>query len=103
MNNADIYQAVILRAVNGLKANPLRVDDLARLKRICQHLADCEEAQRLMQRKGYGKVGMSFLDIVASVPPNPLKWLSGAFRPVTLKSLEDQTKLAEAFDIWSSR
>ncbi|MGZ3307261.1 MAG: hypothetical protein ACXU85_01750 [Xanthobacteraceae bacterium] len=103
MNKADIYRAVILRAVNGPRANVDKVEDLARLNRICDHLVDCEEAQRILRGKGYGKSGMSFVELAASVPDHVRGLLKGLFRPAGAKMAEDRAALEETFDIWSSR
>lgn len=103
MNNSEIYRAVILRAVLGPRASATKVDDLARLNRLCDHLAECEEAQRILRRKGYGKPGMSFVELVTSVPDHVRGLLKGLFKPAGMKDPEDRAALEETFDIWSSR
>jgi hypothetical protein len=103
MNNADIYRAVILRATYGPGYNIAKVADLKQLNRICEHLAECEEAQRILKRKGYGKAGMTFTELAASIPEHVCGLLRGLFRSSSTKSSEDRAKMDEAFDIWTSR
>jgi hypothetical protein len=103
MDKAAIYRAVILRAVQGSGFNTAKVADLERLNRICDHLVDCEEAQRILRRKGYGKSGMTFIELVCSVPDHVKGLLSSLFRPAGTKSSKDRAELDEAFDIWTSR
>jgi hypothetical protein len=102
-NNAAIYRAVILRAVLGSRFNLDKVSDLERLNRICEHLADCEEAQRILRGKGYGKAGMTFIELVCSVPDHVRGLLRGLFRPAGANSPETRAELDKAFDIWTSR
>jgi hypothetical protein len=103
MNNADIYRAVILRAVQGPGFNSLKVADLERLNRICDHLVECEEAQRLLRRKGYGKAGMSFVELVCCVPDHVKGIFRGLLRTAGVKLPEDRARLEETFDVWNSR
>lgn len=103
MDKAAIYRAVILRAVLGPAYNTAKVSDLERLNRICDHLADCEEAQRILRRKGYGRAGMTFIELASSVPEHVRGLLRGLFRPAGSKSPESRAELDEAFDIWTSR
>lgn len=103
MNNAEIYRAVILRAVLGPRASTTKVADLERLNRIADHLAECEEAQRILRRKGYGKSGMTFIELAASVPDHVRQVLRSLFSPAGTRMAEDRAELDEAFDIWSSR
>lgn len=103
MSNTDIYRAVILRATHGPGYSLAKVADLKQLNRICEHLVDCEEAQRILRRKGYGKSGMTFVELVCSVPDHVKGLLSSLFRPAGTKSSKDRAELDEAFDIWTSR
>jgi hypothetical protein len=103
MNKAGIYRAVILRAVLGSGYSTTKVADLKQLDRICEHLVDCEEAQRILRRKGYGKPGMTFIELAASIPDHIKGMLRSLFRPAGTKMSEDRAELDEAFDIWSSR
>jgi hypothetical protein len=102
-DSARIYRAVILRAVLGPSANIAKVDDLARLNRLCEHLADCEQAQRILKRKGYGKAGMTFIELACSVPDHVKGIFRGLLRSAGVKLPEDRSKIDEAFDIWTSR
>jgi hypothetical protein len=54
--------------------------DPTALERICEHLAQCEEAHAILKAKGYGKAGMT-IDEVARAVPGP----------------------GDVLDIWSSR
>jgi hypothetical protein len=103
MHNAEIYRAVILRAVLGPGYSATKVADLKQLNRIADHLAECEEAQRILRRKGYGKSGMTFIELAACIPDHVRGMLRSLFRPAGVKTSEDRADLDEAFDIWSSR
>jgi len=103
MDNAEIYRAVILRAVLGPGASTAKVVDLQRLNSICAHLADCEEAQRTLRRKGYGKPGMTFVEVAKSIPDHVKSVLRSVFRPAGTEATQDRSHLDEAFDIWTSK
>lgn len=38
------------------------------LEDLCNLLADCTEAKRVLRAKGYGDVGMTILEIVSALP-----------------------------------
>ncbi len=103
MDNAEIYRAVILRATLGSGASAAKAADLDRLNRICAHLAECEEVQRTLRRKGYGRSGMSFLEIAQSVPDHVKGMLRSLFKPAGTKDAQDRADLDEAFDAWTLR
>jgi hypothetical protein len=66
---SDAYRFQIIRAVLGTKPAILaRAHDLAALDRICEHLAQCEEAHDMLRQKGYGKAGMLIHEVAATVP-----------------------------------
>lgn len=48
---ADIYVAEIVRAVLGSQASQTKVADLARVRRIAEHLLQCEDAQAALRAK----------------------------------------------------
>lgn len=83
----EIYRGEILRAVFGKAASELKVADLARLNQLCERLAECEEAQTALRARGYGRAGMTFIEIVREVPersfkaPAPRGILQQIFRP----------------------
>lgn len=98
---ADIYRAEILRAVQGSRANPLKVADISRLNQIAEHLAQCEEAQTALRAKGYGCAGMSFLEVVREVPTNALGRLKSLFAPKA--AARAYPEIGEVHDIWTAR
>jgi hypothetical protein len=98
---ARIYRAEILRAVLGDKANEAKVEHIARLNQIAEHLAHSEEAQTALRAKGYGRSGMSFLEVVREVPTNALGCLRTLFTPKA--SVKRYPDLNEVFDIWTAR
>jgi hypothetical protein len=98
---ADIYAAEIRRAVLGLNAGELKVDNPARLAQIAEHLALCEDAQTALRARGYGCAGMTLLEIVREVPVNALGRIKNWFdRKPSSKPCPD---LNEVHDIWSAR
>lgn len=103
MSSAEIYRAVILRATHGSGYNLTKVADLQQLNRICERLAECEEAQRLLRGKGYGKPGMTFVELVCSVPDHVKGIFRGLLRTAGVKLPEDRSQLEETFDAWNSR
>lgn len=100
-STARIYRAEIIRAVLGPGSTELKVSDLARLNRIAEHLANCEEAQHALRAKGYGRSGMAFLEVVREVPVNALGRIKGWFAPKT--SATPYPELGEVHDIWTAR
>jgi hypothetical protein len=95
------YRAVILRAVFGSYANEGKVHDMHRLNQLCEHLAHCEEAQTALRAKGYGRSGMTFLEVVREVPVNALGRIKGWFAPKA--SAAPYPELGEVHDIWTAR
>lgn len=65
---AKMYRAEILRAVLGSGLSTANVANLTRLNQIAEHLAECENAQTILRAKGHGGAGMTFVDVVRSVP-----------------------------------
>jgi hypothetical protein len=100
-NTARIYRAEMIRAVLGPRASELKAADMARLNRIAEHLAHCEEAQAALRAKGYGRAGMTFLEVVREVPVNALGRIKGWFAPKA--SAAPYPELGEVHDIWSAR
>lgn len=97
----EIYRGVILRSVFGAAASELKVADLERLNQLCEHLAQCEEAQTALRARGYGRAGMTFLEIVREVPVNALGRIKNWFGPSA--AAKPRQAAEEMFDIWSSR
>jgi hypothetical protein len=95
------YRAEFLRAVFGSYANEGKVHDLHRLNKLCEHLAQCEEAQTALRARGYGSAGMSFGEVVREVPVNALGRIKGWFSPKA--SAEAYPDLGEVHDIWTAR
>lgn len=64
-----IYRDRIVRAVVGTRPAILAKEaDAAALDRICQGLADAEEAKQLLCAKGYGLPSQSLSDLVRALP-----------------------------------
>jgi hypothetical protein len=102
MNSIAIrYRAEILRAVFGSYANEGKVSDLHRLNQLCEHLAQCEQAQEALRAKGYGRTGMLFVEVVCEVPTNGLGRLKHLFAPNA--SPIPYADLGEVDDNWSMR
>jgi hypothetical protein len=102
MNDAALrYRAVILRAVFGSYANEAKVQDLNRINQLCEHLAQCEDAQTALRARGYGRAGMTLLDVVREVPVSALGRLKTLFAPATQPA--PQSEIDKLLDIWSSR
>lgn len=97
----DIYVAEIARAVLGSQASQAKIADPARLRRIAEHLVQCEDAQAALRAKGYGRSGMSFLEVVREVPTNALGRLKTLFTPKA--SVKQYPDLSEVCDIWTAR
>lgn len=97
-STADIYTAEILRAVLGKGAGDMKVEDPARLAQIADHLAECEEAKRILRAKGYGFAGASVADVARSVPDNVKAILKSIFRPRA-----HYPSIGEVQDEWSLR
>ena len=98
------YRATILRAVYGSYANVGKVEDLHRLNQLCEHLAQCEEAQTALRARGYGRAGMTFLEVVREVPVNALGRLKNMFKkPSATPAPAAHSDLSRVFDIWTSR
>lgn len=75
---ARIYYDQIVRAVIG--KSTCVIADAAALERICEHLADCEEAGEIMTVKGWRKPGMSPVEVAKAVPENVRQKLKQLFR-----------------------
>jgi len=102
MNDVALrYRATILRAVFGSYASEGKVHDLHRLNQLCEHLAQCEEAQTALRARGYGRAGMTFIEIVREVPVNALGRIKNWFGPSAAAKPRKDSE--EVFDIWSSR
>ena len=96
MNDTALrYRATILRAVFGSYASEGKVQDLHRLNQLCEHLAQCEEAQTALRARGYGRAGMTFLEIVRQVPINGLGRIKTWFAP--------KAESEDIFDSWGLR
>lgn len=64
-----IYRDRIVRAVVGTRPAILAVTaDTAALDRLCQRLADAEEAIQLLCAKGYGLPSQSLPELVRALP-----------------------------------
>lgn len=96
---ALIYRAEIIRAVLGNGVSEHKVADMHRLNQIAEHLAQCEQAQTILRAKGHGTAGMSFVDLVRSVPDNVREKLHRLFGAPAAPRYPD---LGEVADIWSS-
>jgi hypothetical protein len=94
------YRTEILRAVLGPRASELKADDLTRLNQIAEHLAQCEVAQAALRARGYGRAGMTFIEIVREVPTNALGRLKKLFEPKP--SPQSHPDIGELHDIWTS-
>ena len=69
LNILLIYRDRIMRAVVGTRPAILAKEaDTAALDRICQGLADAEEAKQLLCAKGYGFPSQSLADLVRRLP-----------------------------------
>jgi hypothetical protein len=68
---AQMYLAELVRAATGSAKNDWKIDDLHRLTQYAERLAACEEAQSALLARGYGRPGMSFIEIVREVPERP--------------------------------
>ncbi|MDN4052891.1 hypothetical protein QPK32_07365 [Massilia sp. YIM B02763] len=69
LNILLIYRDRIMRAVVGTRpAIMAKEADTAALDRICQGLADGEEAKQLLCAKGYGFPSQSLADLVRKLP-----------------------------------
>lgn len=99
---ADIYRGEILRAVYGPYRHEGKVHDLHRLNQFAEHLAECEKAQEILRAKGYGRSGMSFVEIVRCVPENVRQVLKNIFKPPAASSAP-YPDIGEIHDIWTSR
>lgn len=97
----DIYVAEMTRAVLGAKASEAKVADPVRLRRIAEHLVQCEDAQAALRAKGYGRSGMSFLEVAREVPTNALGRLKTLFAPKP--SAKRHPDLGEVCDVWTAR
>lgn len=63
------YRHQMVRAVLGeVPAECARVASPTEVNRLAQHLADCEEACAILRAKGWGKPGVSFIDVAKAVP-----------------------------------
>lgn len=96
---ARIYRAEILRAVLGGNPPPAKAHDLTRLNQIAEHLAECEEARTILRAKGYGRAGMSFVDMARSVPENVKQILRDIFRTKPAPVAPD---ISEAHEPWKA-
>ena len=94
----DIYVAEMARAVLGGQVSQVKIADPARLRRIAEHLVQCEDAHAALRAKGYGRAGSTFLDLVREVAYKPRGILDRIFRPAPRKLSE-----AELHDIWTTR
>jgi hypothetical protein len=107
MSTADIYRAEILRAVLGPRYSELKVDNPARLRQIAERLADSESVQEAIRALGYGCSGMSFTEMVATVPGNAYGRLRRLFSkpaPKPVPQMADSyPDLSEVHDVWSGR
>jgi len=64
-----VYRDQMVRAVLGARPAMLAKEaDTAALGRLAQRLAEDEQAMELLRAKGYGKRGMSILDMVQALP-----------------------------------
>jgi hypothetical protein len=95
------YRAEILRAVFGSYANEGKVRDLHRLNQLCEHLAQCEQEQEALRAKGYGRPGMTFIEIVREVPANAFGRLKNLFASKPPAHL--RPGLGEADEEWRLR
>lgn len=65
-----IYRDQMVRAVLGTRPAILAKEaDTTALNRLAQRLAEDEQALELLRAKGYGRRGMSILDMVEALPP----------------------------------
>lgn len=63
-----VYRDMIVRAVLGRPAVGFQVADNAELERICECLAECEDAKSILRAKGHGKVFMTIDEVARAVP-----------------------------------
>ena len=69
---AEQYRGRIIRiVVSDRPAVTYPVNQEAALDDLCELLADCAEAKRLLRANGHGKVGMSVLELVQLLLPAP--------------------------------
>lgn len=63
------YRHQLVRSVLGeVPAECARVHNPTEVDRMAQHLADCEQACSILRAKGYGKPGVSFIDVAKAMP-----------------------------------
>jgi len=73
-----IYRDHIIRTVFGKRpAMAFKEFDTDALNRLCERLADAEDAKRIMRNKGYGQPWESLVDLARLLPDAPPK--PGAF------------------------
>jgi len=64
-----VYRDQMVRAVLGERPAMLAKEaDTTMLERLAQRLAEAEAGMELLRNKGYGKRGMSILDMVKALP-----------------------------------
>lgn len=103
---AYIYRAEILRAVFGPNAIAAKAYDLHRLNAIAARLAESEQAMEILRAKGYGKTGMTLVEVIRSVPNNLRGVLANlfTFKPFRTGPLgKQEVPGAEVHDIWTSK
>lgn len=62
----DAYRARIVYIVVGRQ--PVAVEDIAALDRICQRLVEAEEVHEILRALGYGKSWNSIVELAQLVP-----------------------------------
>jgi hypothetical protein len=78
---AQMYLAELVRAATGSAKNDWKINDLHRLTQYAERLAACEDAQSALLARGYGRPGMSFIEMVQDVPERPRRILDQIFAP----------------------
>lgn len=69
---ATVYRDQMVRGVLGERPAMLAESaDTAMLSRLAQRLAEAEASLELMRAKGYGRRGMSLLDMIKALPESP--------------------------------
>lgn len=103
---AYIYRAEILRAVFGPNAVAAKAHDLQRLNAIAQRLAESEEGMSILRAKGFGKTGMTLVEVIRTIPNNVRGVLANlfTFKPFRTGPLGQKPEAsAEVHDIWTSK
>lgn len=66
---STVYRDQMVRGVLGVRPAILATSaDTVLLDRLAQRLAEAEAGVELMRAKGYGKRGMSLLDMITALP-----------------------------------